>query len=59
MERPRVCACTGGELALPSWMAGQSEDLLGEWAMNLMLINVSTRRFGRAGRGQAALCFPT
>jgi putative transposase len=28
----------------------QSEDLLGKWAMNLMLINVSTRRFGRAVR---------
>ena len=27
-----------------------SEDLLGKWALNLMLINVSTRRFGRAVR---------
>jgi transposase-like protein len=27
-----------------------SEDLLGKWAMNLMLINVSTRKFGRAVR---------
>ena len=26
------------------------EDLLGKWALNLMLINVSTRRFGRAVR---------
>src|SRR3979411_665190 len=26
------------------------EDWLGRWAMNLMLINVSTRRFGRAVR---------
>ena len=24
------------------------EDLLGKWALNLMLINVSTRKFGRA-----------
>ena len=24
------------------------EDLLGKWAFNLMLINVSTRKFGRA-----------
>ena len=29
---------------LPSWEAAQFEDLLGRWAMNLMLINVSTRR---------------
>ncbi len=42
--------CDGGELALPSWTTAQSEDLLGKWAMNLMLINVSTRRFGRAVR---------
>ena len=48
IERPRVRACDGGELALPSWTTAQSEDLLGKWAMNLMLINVSTRRFGRA-----------
>ena len=27
-----------------------SEDLLGQWALNLMLINVSTRKFGRAVR---------
>jgi len=50
IERPRVRACDGGELALPSWTTAQSEDLLGKWAMNLMLINVSTRRFGRAVR---------
>ncbi len=50
IERPRVRACTGGELALPSWTAAQSEDLLGKWVVNLMLINVSTRRFGRAVR---------
>ena len=27
-----------------------SNDLLGKWAMNLMLINVSTRKYGRAVR---------
>ena len=37
-------------MVLPSWEAAQSEDLLGRWAMNLMLINVSTRRFSRAVR---------
>ena len=50
VERPRVRARSGGELALPSWEAAQSEDLLGKWAMNLMPINVSTRGFGRAVR---------
>src|ERR1039457_6691699 len=50
IERPRVRACTGGEMALPSWETAMSEDLLGQWAMNLMLINVSTRKFGRAVR---------
>jgi transposase-like protein len=50
LERPRVRARNGEEMALPSWEAAQSEDLLGRWAMNLMLINVSTRRVGRAVR---------
>jgi putative transposase len=50
IERPRVRARNGGEIALPSWEAALSEDLLGKWALNLMLINVSTRRFGRAVR---------
>ena len=50
IERPRVRARDGGELALPSWETAVSEDLLGKRAMNLMLINVSTRKFGRAVR---------
>jgi transposase-like protein len=50
VERPRVRARVGGEIALPSWETAQSEDLLGQWALNLMLINVSTRKFGRAVR---------
>src|SRR5947209_8389126 len=50
IERPRVRARDGHELVLPSWEAAQAEDWLGRWAMNLMLINVSTRRFGRAVR---------
>ena len=48
IERPRVRAAGGAEVALPSWEAAQAEDWLGRWAMNLMLINVSMRRFGRA-----------
>ena len=50
IERPRVRARSGAEMAIPSWEAAQAEDWLGRWAMNLMLINVSTRRFGRAVR---------
>jgi len=50
IERPRVRARAGGEVGLPSWEAAMSEDLLGKWALNLMLINVSTRSFGRAVR---------
>ena len=50
MDRPRVRSRGGGEVRLPSWEAAQAEDWLGKWAMNLMLINVSTRRFGRAVR---------
>jgi putative transposase len=50
LERPRVRARDGGEIALPSWEAAMAEDWLGKWALNLMLINVSTRKFGRAMR---------
>jgi len=50
VERPRVRGVDGREMPLPSWDRATSEDWLGRWAMNLMLINVSTRRFGRAVR---------
>jgi len=50
IERPRVRARSGAEMAIPSWEAAQAEDWLGRWAMNLMLINVSTRRFRHAVR---------
>jgi putative transposase len=50
LERPRVRARDGGEIGLPSWRAAVAEDWLGQWALNLMLINVSTRKFGRAVR---------
>ena len=42
VRRPRVRS-EGHEVALPTWRAAQAEDWLGRWAMNLMLINVSTR----------------
>src|SRR4249920_2266189 len=50
IERPRVRDFDGQELALPSWERASEEDWLGRWAMNLMLINVSTRKFRRAVR---------
>ena len=50
VRRPRVRARDGAEIALPSWTAAVREDWLGRWALNLMLINVSTRKFGRAVR---------
>ncbi|MET4515360.1 transposase-like protein [Bradyrhizobium sp. I1.7.5] len=50
VERPRVRAVDGREVTIPSWETAAEEDWLGRWAMNLMLINVSTRRFGRAVR---------
>jgi hypothetical protein len=40
----------GKELAVPSWQQAVTEDWLGQWAMNLMLINVSTRKIRRAVR---------
>lgn len=51
LERPRVRSkTTGRELALPSWTEAAAAGWLEQWAMNLMLINVSTRKFGRAVR---------
>ena len=57
IERPRVRGLDGKELALPSWERAVAEDWLGKWAMNLMLINVSTRKFrpsGAAARGRCS-----
>ncbi len=50
VHRPRVRGYDGHEVELPSWTAAQAEDWLGRWAMNLMLINVSTRKLRRAVR---------
>lgn len=50
VRRPRVRRCDGHEVQLPTWTAAQREDWLGRWAMNLMLINVSTRKLKRAVR---------
>jgi putative transposase len=50
IERPRVRDFAGREMPLPSWEHALEEDWLGRWAMNLMLLNVSTRKFRRAVR---------
>jgi transposase-like protein len=50
VHRPRVRSYDGHEVVLPTWRAAQTEDWLGRWAMNLMLINVSTRKLRRAVR---------
>src|SRR3977135_1172029 len=50
IERPRVRGLNGKELPLENWEQAVNEDWLGQWAMNLMLINVSTRKFRRAVR---------
>src|SRR3954462_15012615 len=49
VPRPRLRQ-GGQEVTLPSWERAVAEDWLGRWAMSLMLIGVSTRRFGRAVR---------
>ena len=43
MARPRVRGRGGKEVALPSWQRATDEDWLGRWALNLMLIGVTTR----------------
>lgn len=51
LERPRVRSkSTGKELPLPSWREAAEAGWLEEWAMSLMLMNVATRKFGRAVR---------
>lgn len=51
MERPRVRSkTTGKELPLSSWQEAAEAGLLEEWAMSLMLMNVATRKVGRAVR---------
>ena len=50
VERPRVRDLGGREVAIPSWETAAAEDWLGRWAMNQMLINVSTRKFARSVR---------
>ncbi len=51
VDRPRVRnKATGLEMALPSWEEIASRGFLDQWAMNLMVMNVATRKFRRAVR---------
>lgn len=52
VARPRVRRCSKGgrEMELATWTEAMQQEWLGRWAMNLMLINVSTRKIGRAVR---------
>jgi putative transposase len=51
MERPRVRSkTTGKELPLASWKEAAEAGWLEQWAMSLMLMNVATRKVGRAVR---------
>jgi putative transposase len=50
IARPRVRDLAGKEVVLPSWEQAVEQNWLGRWALNLMLINVSTRRLRRAVR---------
>ena len=52
VARPRVRrrGHGGSEMELPTWTEAMRQEWLGKWAMNLMLINVSTRKIGRAVR---------
>ena len=57
IERPRVRSCEGQGTGVPSWEAAVAEDWLGKWAMNQMLINVSTRKFRSFGSAARAEMF--
>ena len=46
IARPRVRALGGGELSLPSFELLSDPELLHAWAINLMVMNISTRKYG-------------
>jgi len=50
VARPRVRDRAGKEVSLESWQVLRDGDLLLEWALNLMVLNVSTRKYHRAVR---------
>ncbi len=50
LTRPRVRDLGGKEMSLPSWELLSDPALLQSWAMNIMLLTVSTRKYARAVR---------
>ena len=50
VQRPRVRDHAGKEVGLESWQVLRDGNLLLEWALNLMVLNVSTRKYDRAVR---------
>ncbi len=50
VARPRVRDRAGKEVSLESWQVLRDGDRLLEWALNLMVLNVSTRKYRRAVR---------
>ncbi len=50
IARPRVRDLAGRELRLASWEALSDPDLIKAWALNLMVLTVSTRKYRRAVR---------
>ena len=50
VARPRVRDRAGKEVSLESWQALRDGNLLLEWALNLVVLNVSTRKYHRAVR---------
>ncbi len=50
VARPRVRDRAGKEVSLESWQALRDGNLLLEWALNLMVLNVSTCKYHRAVR---------
>ncbi len=50
VQRPRVRDHAGKEVGLESWEVLRDGDRLVEWALNLMVLNVSTRKYHRAVR---------
>ncbi len=46
--RPRVRDRASKEVSLESWQVLRDGNLLLEWALNLLVLNVSTRKYRRA-----------
>ena len=52
VDRPRVRDRKGREVPLPRWEPARDAGFLKQWPMNLTLMNVAMRKFGRASAGR-------